>query len=221
LTLLQRVTQQPSPVTIPPNSISLHYLHAFLTQEECTHLLELSHGHFSRSTTYSGISASRTSHSASLSRYNPVVAAVRQRVMELTGTKSSRCIRGPSVVRYEPGQQFKPHFDSLLDFAAHKCLREFTVFVYLNTLAPDAGGETEFTKIGVKFTPKAGDALFWRNHKDRHSPHLLDGLHAGRPPRSGIKHGLSTESPTSPPLPRAAAICLWLTSLEPRALLLL
>jgi prolyl 4-hydroxylase len=197
LNLLQRLTLKPSPVLIPPNCISLHYLHAFLSEEECTHLIELSHGQFSRSTTYSGISASRTSHSASLSRYNPVVAAVRQRVMELTGTKSSRCIQGPSVVRYEPGQQFKPHYDSRLedDEDGHPP-REFTVFVYLNTMPPDAGGETEFTQIGVKFTPKAGDALFWRNHKDRFTESFKESMHAGRPPLSGVKYGQSACSAT-------------------------
>jgi hypothetical protein len=99
-------------------------------------------------------------------------------------------------VRYKPGQQFKPHFDSGLDFAMHKCLREFSFFAYLNTMTAEAGGETEFTKLGVKFTPKAGDALFWRNHKDRSSPHFLDGEHAGRPPLNGIKYGQSARSLT-------------------------
>jgi prolyl 4-hydroxylase len=192
LTLLQRVTQQPSPVTIPPNEISLTYLHAFLTGEECAELISLSHGLFSRSLTALGISADRTSHSAhpSSSGRGDVMRRIRKRVTELTGAHSTR-IQGLTVVRYEPGQQFKPHFDSLLDFASHKCLRKFSFFVYLNTMTPKAGGETEFTKIGVKFTPKAGDALFWRNHKDRYSPHFLDGEHAGRPPLSGVKYGQS------------------------------
>jgi hypothetical protein len=56
--------------------------------------------------------------------------------------------------------------------------------------------------------PKAGDALFWRNHKDRHSPHFQDGEHAGRPPLSGVKYGQSTEhNLAAAPMRRAAAIC--------------
>ena len=148
-------------MTIPPNEINLTYLHAFLTSDECTELISLSQGLFSRSLTALGIHADRTSHSAHPSSSanangrGDVMHRVRKRVTELTGAHSTR-IQGPTVVRYEPGQQFKPHFDSGLDFATHKCLREFSFFAYLNTLSPDAGGETEFTKIGVKFTPKGG-----------------------------------------------------------------
>jgi prolyl 4-hydroxylase len=190
LTLLQRLTQQPSPVHIPPNEISLTYLHAFLTAAECKELIALSHGKFERSSTTLGITDRCTSSSSVLPTSHALVRLVRQRVTELTGATDTR-IQKLYAVRYEPGQQFTPHFDSDLASATRGCLRQFTLFVYLNTLPPDAGGETEFTKIGVKFTPKAGDALFWRNHKDRHSPHFLDGEHAGRPPLSGVKYGQS------------------------------
>jgi prolyl 4-hydroxylase len=190
LTLLQRLTQQPSPVSIPPNEISLTYLHAFLTGDECKELVALSQGCFFRSSTTLGLSDIRTSFSAELSSSHALVRVVRQRVTELTGATDTH-IQQLYAVRYEPGQQFTPHFDSNLTLAAAGCLREFTLFVYLNTMTPDAGGETEFTKLGVKFAPKTGDALFWRNHKDRNSPHFLDGEHAGRPPLSGVKYGQS------------------------------
>jgi hypothetical protein len=62
------------------------------------------------------------------------------------------------------------------------------IFAYLNDLPANAGGETEFTRIGVKFKPKKGDALLWENRADRHSFHL-DGKHAGRAPLSGVKYG--------------------------------
>jgi hypothetical protein len=192
LSLLQRLTLKPSPVTIPPNCISLHYLHAFLSEEECAHLIELSHGQFSRPLTYGGVSAGRTSDAASPSERDPVVLAVRTRVTELTGAPDSR-IEELNVVRYKVAQQYRPHFDSSL--VGHR--REFTLFVYLNTLPAGAGGETEFTRLRVKFAPKAGDALFWRNHKDRYSPHFLDGEHAGRPPLSGVKYGQSASGWTA------------------------
>jgi prolyl 4-hydroxylase len=123
------------------------------------------------------------------------VRVVRARITELIGVPDRR-INELQVVRYDPGQQFTPHFDSSFQFwslPTPRQLREFSIFVYLNTMPANAGGETEFTKIGVKFTPKAGDALFWRNHKDRHSEHFSDGAHAGRPPTSGVKYGQSTE----------------------------
>jgi prolyl 4-hydroxylase len=189
--LLQRLTCKPSPVPIPPNSIGLTYLHEFLSPKECAELIALSQGQFARSTVgYGSISSKRTSNSAGLGAGIPLVRRIRQRITEFTGASDGR-IEEPSVVRYEVGQQYRPHFDSSLD--GHH--REFTLFVYLNTLpAPDAGGETEFTKLGVKFTPKEGDALFWRNHKDRDSPHFQDGRHAGRPPLSGVKYGQSRSS---------------------------
>jgi prolyl 4-hydroxylase len=153
-------------------------------------LIALSQGQYARSTVGHGnISSIRTSNSATLRANNgePLVRRIRHRVTELTGAPDGR-IEEPSVVRYEVGQQYRPHFDSSLD--GHH--REFTLFVYLNTLpAPDAGGETEFTRLDVKFRPKEGDALFWRNHKDRYSPHLLEGEHAGRSPTKGVKHGQS------------------------------
>jgi prolyl 4-hydroxylase len=202
LTLLQRLTQQPSPVHIPPNEISLTYLHAFLTGEECTELIARSQGLFSRSETGRGISPARTSHSAFPSKHAPAAVVVRRvllRVMELTGAHSW-CIDGPIVVRYEPGQQFTPHFDSSLtmnDKDDSYPPRQFTLFVYLNTLPPHTGGETEFTKLGVKFAPKAGDALFWRNHKDRFTERFDDSEHAGRPPLIGVKYGQSADGEMS------------------------
>jgi prolyl 4-hydroxylase len=39
----------------------------------------------------------------------------------------------------------------------------YTFFVYLNTLQPEDGGTTTFTKIGITSRPQAGDALFWVN----------------------------------------------------------
>jgi prolyl 4-hydroxylase len=183
-------------VHIPPNEISLTYLHAFLTGEECAELIMLSQGKFSHSQTSGNvISSTRTSHSATLhaSEGELLVCCIRQRVAELTGAPD-RCIEALQVVRYEPGQQYHPHFDSSwYDWPEppSRPRREFSIFVYLNTMPSGAGGETEFTNIGVKFTPNAGDALFWRNYKDRYSPHLQDGEHAGRPPLSGVKYGQS------------------------------
>jgi len=187
---LARFTQRPPPVAIPPNSIGLSYLHSFLSADECATLIELCQGKFSRSTVgftaaEARTSSSRTSHSARPSRSQPVVTAVRRRVAELTGAHDAQ-IQELQVVRYEPGQQFRPHYDSCGDDS----LRSHTIFVYLNDPPDGAGGETEFTRIGVKFKPKCGDALFWENRADRHSYHL-DGAHAGRPPLSGVKHGES------------------------------
>jgi prolyl 4-hydroxylase len=153
---LTRYTQRPSPVFIPPNSIGLAYLHSFLSAAECAQLIDLSEGRFYRSRTFAGIVPGRTSHSAIPSRSHPAVQAVRARVAGLTGARNAQ-IETIRVVRYEPGQQFLPHYDSS---RARTSPRSHTILAYLND--EEAGGsETEFTKLGIKFQPKRGDALFW------------------------------------------------------------
>ena len=187
---LDRYTQQPPPVVIPPNSIGLTYLHSFLSDDECTELIELSGRNFERSTV--GLTAAdvhsssgRTSWDAALSHRHPTVSRVRTRVAELVGVRDSQ-IEELVVVRYEPGQQYRTHFDSggRLDDSP----RSHTIFAYLNDLPDGDGGETEFTRIRVEFKPKKGDALLWENQADRDSHHL-DGEHAGRPPLRGVKYG--------------------------------
>jgi prolyl 4-hydroxylase len=182
-------TQLPSPVAIPPNSISLISLHSLLSSDECATLIELGGGNFERSTvgfTAADVhsSSGRTSYDAFLGRRHPTVSRVRARVAELVGVRDSQ-IEELTVVRYESGQEYQPHYDSSGDSSRP---RSHTIFAYLNDLPDGAGGETEFTRIGVKFKPKKGDALLWENRADRHSFHL-DGKHAGRPPLRGVKYG--------------------------------
>jgi prolyl 4-hydroxylase len=56
------------------------------------------------------------------------------------------------LIRYEEGQKFDPHHDAGASGTSQS--RRITLFVYLNT--PDAGGETHFTRYGVKIKPCAG-----------------------------------------------------------------
>ena len=71
------------------------------------------------------------------------------------------------AVRYKKGEYFGSHVDyfdddeiGLLDDAGQRIA---TFFVYLNTLEKEDGGETEFTKLGIKSRPKKGDAIFFLN----------------------------------------------------------
>jgi hypothetical protein len=86
--------------------------------------------------------------------------------------------------------------------------RESTFFVYLQ--ADCEGGETDFPSLsilqnmdeglwsefveyeggGVKFKPKAGNAIFWEN-LDESGKGLRDVLHAGLPVKEGSKIGLN------------------------------
>lgn len=85
------------------------------------------------------------------------------------------------VYRYQPGQQFKPHFDG--SFIREKDVEEsaLTFMIYLDD--DFVGGATVFHDDGVIITPKKGIALLFH--------HPL--LHEGRVIERGIKHVLRTD----------------------------
>lgn len=194
-TFWAELTSKPPPVAIPPNKIKLAYLHSLLSPTECRGLIALAEGNgFSRfESLVGGVAASRTSTTCDLERCLPLAREIRRRVARLCG-KAESCIENLVVVKYKAGQQFKPHYDSSSSLRPI-ARRQFTVFVYLNNLTGE-GGETEFPELGVKFKPRMGDALFWENHASIYSSSHPQSLHAGRPPLSGVKYGLSHCSAT-------------------------
>jgi prolyl 4-hydroxylase len=118
--------------------------------------------------------------SFTLFREGPAVHALNRRIAAATGTEAAQ---GESlqVLRYRPGQEYKPHFDAVPGEANPRIL---TMLVYLNH--GYEGGETLFLKTGLSFKGQKGDALLFRNT-------LADGRadeytqHAGRPVTAGEK----------------------------------
>jgi prolyl 4-hydroxylase len=110
----------------------------------------------------------------------PAVHALNRRIAAATGTGVAQ---GESlqVLRYRPGQEYRPHFDAVPGEANQRIL---TMLVYLNEGYD--GGETLFLKTGLSFKGGKGDALLFRNT-------LADGRadalsqHAGRPVAAGEK----------------------------------
>ena len=86
------------------------------------------------------------------------------------------------ILRYRPGQEFKPHRDCTEDVANQRIL---TMLIYLNE--DYSGGETFFLKTGLKVRGRRGDALLFRNADDNGAPDM-DTLHAGLPVQSGEKY---------------------------------
>ena len=86
-----------------------------------------------------------------------------------------------TVLRYAPGQEYRPHFDALPN-ADNQRIK--TVLVYLNE--GFGGGETLFLSSGLKVAPRAGDAILFDNM-------MADGAidmqsqHAGLPVTHGTK----------------------------------
>jgi prolyl 4-hydroxylase len=101
----------------------------------------------------------RTSDSMSFGyvQENPAVHALNRRIARATGT-DVRQGESLQVLRYRPGQEYKPHLDAL---AGEPNQRILTMLVYLND--DYQGGETLFLKTGVRFRGKKGDALLFRN----------------------------------------------------------
>lgn len=113
-------------------------------------------------------------------RESPAIHALNRRTAAISGTDVAQG-EPLQVLRYRPGQQYKPHFDAVPGLDNQRVM---TVLVYLNDNYQ--GGETEFPKTGLKVKGKRGDALLFRNVGD-------DGraddsaMHAGLPVKSGMK----------------------------------
>jgi prolyl 4-hydroxylase len=87
----------------------------------------------------------------------PAIHALNRRLAAATGT-DVRHGESLQVLRYRPGQEYKPHFDAV---AGEPNQRILTLLVYLND--DYEGGETRFLRTGLAFKGRKGDALLFRN----------------------------------------------------------
>ena len=99
-------------------------------------------------------------------------------------------------VRYRQGEFFGKHVDYFEDHEVNVLdkggNRIATFFVYLNTLEKSDGGETEFTKLGIKSRPKKGDAIFFINKNFETGEMIPETEHQGNPVLvDTVKYGLN------------------------------
>lgn len=134
----------------------------------------------------------RTSSSMNfpLSRYDLAVGLVCRNLAGLVNVPSTHA-EPLSVLRYLPGEEYKPHYDHFAVDAAgapqvqdRNGQRRATVFAYLSDV--EAGGETDFPRLAVKVAPAKGKAVAFLNCDARGRPDP-DTLHAGCPVRRGEK----------------------------------
>lgn len=124
----------------------------------------------------------RTSDGMSFALFleGPAVHALNRRIAAATGTGVAQG-ETLQVLRYRPGQEYKPHFDAVPGETNQRIL---TMLVYLNEGYD--GGETVFLKTGLSFKGNKGDALLFRNAlADGRADELTQ--HAGRPVSAGEK----------------------------------
>jgi prolyl 4-hydroxylase len=110
-----------------------------------------------------------------------VVNALNRRMAALSGTDPAKG-EPLQLLRYRPGDEYKPHWDAL---PAEPNQRVLTILVYLSD--DYEGGETSFPRIGLTFRGKTGDALLFRNAAADGRPDPA-ALHAGLPVTKGVKY---------------------------------
>ena len=111
---------------------------------------------------------------------NPAVHALNRRIAAVTGTAVAQG-EPLQILRYRPGQEYKPHFDAI---AGDPNQRILTVLVYLNE--DYEGGETSFVNADLRFRGRLGDALVFRNALPDGRADALS-QHAGLPVTAGEK----------------------------------
>jgi hypothetical protein len=137
----------------------------------------------------------RTSSEAS---FDPLMesSAVRSVLLRMAAAAGIDLPQGEqlTVLRYAPGQQYRPHRDylpaSTLELDRPQAgNRVRTICVYLNPV--EAGGETEFPVAGLRVAPLPGRAVIFDSmvFDAAHPEGRLDpdSLHAGLPVAAGEK----------------------------------
>lgn len=170
-------------------SAQLHVvLHeGLLSGAECAHIAALAEPHFQRSTVLDAEGRAvahpiRSSDTAQLHWLleDPALHAINRRIAAASGTTYDQA-EPMAVLRYQPGQQYRPHVDTL---PGQENPRVRTALAYLNE--DYAGGETAFPRLGLSVKGRTGDVLVFANTDAAGRPDPLS-QHAGLPVTAGVK----------------------------------
>lgn len=159
-----------------------------LTADECTYIVNAGEGRFEPSMVFNRArelvrDTIRTSDGAAFHWLieDPAIHAINRRIGAAACTSFDQG-EPLQVLRYSPGQQYRPHFD-YADEAGNR--RLWTALVYLNE--DYEGGATAFVRTGLEVRGRTGSVLLFRNTNDRDERDLL-AEHAGMPVTSGTKY---------------------------------
>ncbi|MDZ4776184.1 MAG: 2OG-Fe(II) oxygenase [Alphaproteobacteria bacterium] len=197
-----RALVQPRPGAVMRPSPRIRVFKALFSNDECNWIIARARHRLGRASVYGNqtreslIVNERTNREANFGPADLDVALTFLRA------RLAHSVRAPlhhfepaTVLHYEVGQHFAPHFD-FLDPAipghvadlARRGQRVATALVYLND--DYDGGETDFPTLGWSFKGGPGDALVFDNVGPTGAPDRQT-LHAGRPPTRGEKWLLS------------------------------
>jgi prolyl 4-hydroxylase len=160
----------------------------FLSRSECEYVARTAAPFLERAVVADPVTGAlrehpvRTSDGAIIgpAREDLVIGAINRRIARVSDT--ARAQGEPlTILRYAPGQQYRPHLDTLPGVANQRIR---TVIIYLNE--GFGGGETVFVTTGLRVRPRAGDAILFDNCQADGSPDPASA-HAGLPVTAGSK----------------------------------
>lgn len=157
------------------------------TAAECAYVLDVAKPGYAPSTVYDSQrrlvrDPIRSSDGATLHWLieDPAIHALNRRLAAACATDAGQG-EAAQVLRYQPGQQYRPHFDFVRTAPNQRVL---TALVWLNH--DFKGGETAFLRTGMKLKGRKGDAMVFRNALPSGEVDPLTE-HAGLPVTGGTK----------------------------------
>ena len=189
----ERLAANPAVYKVPIDKAELYAVGNFITPEECGRLIAMIDAVARPSSAFDADYSTgyRTSYSGDVDPADPFVRRIQRRIDDLLGVDPSygETIQGQ---RYLPGQQFQPHTDWFPSGTPYweqekdrGGQRSITAMAFLNPV--EEGGETDFPRVGVSFTPKPGVLLIWNNADAEGRPNPWT-IHAGTPVKRGVKY---------------------------------
>ena len=154
----------------------------FLSEEDCTHLIETYKDKVCRSTVVlsdgsHSSDSSRTSSTFYIPNSDTIIIKLKEKVANFLSI-DTRQIEGIQFLRYVYGERYVYHHDYLPNNPPNQ--RVHTIILYLNDLNEGDGGETSFFHYNLRVLPKQGRAVWFRNMDD--SGKLInESLHSGEP----------------------------------------
>ncbi|SFE81232.1 prolyl 4-hydroxylase [Paenibacillus catalpae] len=156
-----------------------------LSHAECDLLIDLATARMQRAKIGNShdVSDVRTSSSMFFEESeNESIVQVESRIAELMNIPVAHA-EPLQVLRYQPGEQYHPHFDYFTK-GNDVNNRISTLVMYLNDV--EEGGETYFPSLRFSVTPKKGSAVYFEYFYN--DPRLNElTLHAGHPVAAGEK----------------------------------
>ncbi len=189
----KRLALDPALHKVAVEEAEIYVAGGFLSAEECSHLIAM----IDTVARPSGLlgkeqgGLERSSSSGDVDPSDSFVKMIERRLGDLMGLELAwgETIQGQ---RYQPGQEFKPHYDWFNTQADYWPAlvrsggqRSWTVMAYLNDV--EQGGETEFPLLNIAIKPQAGSLVLWNNALPDGRPNPAT-MHAGTPVLCGVKY---------------------------------